>query len=414
MRTGMILIAGGLLLLPALWTSAFGLTLTPVITTGLNSPTFATSPPGDSRLFVSERSGAIKVFTNNGTLIGTFITIADVNTGGEGGLLGLAFHPDYAANGYFFVSYTKTINNRLSTVIERYSVSSDPDVAGTSPPKIILTVRQPDANHNAGWIGFSPLDGYLYIPLGDGGGGHDTHGNGQDINTLLGSVLRIDVDTEPAVAYAIPPDNPFVDETGLDEIWVYGVRNPWRAGFDRQTGEFYFGDVGQQSWEEVNRGQRKGNFGWPLREGFVATPTGGVGGPLSPRVDPLHVYPNGTQIARSVVGGVVYRGPVLALQGKYLFAEFYTGDIWQMDPDGSNVEPLSSELAYNGTPIAFGEDRDGNVYLVDFGGTVYRFEGEVASAVIASVTMLPTFAIAAVIIFLLAFTVLTLNRRGNF
>ena len=378
--------------------AASALSLTPLVTSDLDAPTFITSPPGDSRLFVTERSGAIKIFTNDGSAIGTFITIPDVNTGGEGGLLGLAFHPDYNSNGYFFVSYTKTIAGQFSTIVERYSVSADPNIASGAPPKLILSVSQPDTNHNAGWIGFSPSDGYLYIPLGDGGGGHDTYDNGQNLGTLLGSVLRIDVNTAPEVPYAIPDDNPFIDEAGLDEIWAYGVRNPWRAGFDRHTGAFYFGDVGQRTWEEVNRGERQGNFGWPLREGFVATPTGGVGGPLSPRVDPLHVYRNSSQTPRSVVGGVVYRGPVLALQGKYLFAEFYNGDIWRMDPDGSNVEPLSTELAYEGTPIAFGEDGSGDVYLVDFAGVVYRFEGEEAAAVTRTLPLMPivlAFALAA-------------------
>ena len=307
----------------------------------------------------------------------------------EGGLLGIAFHPNYSQNGYIFVSYTATIAGQFSTVIERYSASAaNPNVVSGTAPKEILTVAQPRTNHNAGWIGFSPTDGYLYIPLGDGGSGHDLFGNGQNINSLLGSILRLDVDTPSAVPYQIPSDNPFIDRPGLDEIWAYGVRNPWRAGFDRQTGVFYFGDVGQRSWEEINRGEKEGNFGWPLREGFVETPTGTVGGPLSPRVDPIHVYPN-PEVGQSVVGGVVYRGPVLALQGQYLFAEFFTGDIWQMNPDGSNVTPLSDSLSYSGTPVAFGEDNDGDVYLVDFGGTVYRFEGEVAPPATVSIPAAP-------------------------
>ena len=357
---------------------ALGISLNPIITSGLNAPTFLASPPDDSRLFVAERSGAIKVFSADGDFLATFITIADVDTTNEGGLLGLAFHPDYASNGYFFVSYTATLGGQFSTVIARYSVSPDPNIASMAPPKTILTVAQPATNHNAGWIGFSPVDGYLYIPLGDGGGGHDTYNNGQDINTLLGSILRLDVDTPPAVPYTSPSTNPFVNQAGRDEIWAYGVRNPWRAGFDRATGELYFGDVGQNSWEEVNRGEREGNFGWPLREGLVATPTGGVGGDLSPRADPLHVYPN-PAVGRSIVGGTVYRGPVLALQGKYLFAEFYSGEIWHMATDGSAVTPISNILSYSGTPIAFGEGHNGDLYLVDFGGSVYRFAGEIAS-----------------------------------
>ena len=316
------------------------LTLERVISSNLVSPTFLASPPGDDRLFVSERNGAIKVFDNAGNFLSTFLSLSDVNTVQEGGLLGFAFHPNYSDNGHIFVSYTVRISGTFFSRIERYGTStSDPNVASTAPPKLIISVLQPQPNHNAGWIGFSPIDGYLYIPMGDGGNSHDFFNNGQNTNSLLGSILRLDIDTPDSTPYQNPSDNPFVDRAGLDEIWAYGVRNPWRAGFDRQTGIFYFGDVGQGSWEEINRGEKEGNFGWPLREGFVATPTGGVGGPLSPRVDPIHAYPN-PAVGQSVVGGVVYRGPVLALQGQYLFAEFFTGDIWQMNPDGSNVTPV--------------------------------------------------------------------------
>ena len=401
--------------LSCLWlVPAFGLSLSPVITDGLNAPTFLASAPKDSRLFVTERSGAIKVFTSDGNFLGTFITIANVDTTNEGGLLGLAFHPDYASNGYFFVSYTATVSGQFSTVIERYSVSANPNVASTAPPKTILTVAQPATNHNAGWIGFSPTDGYLYIPLGDGGGGHDTYNKGQDINSLLGSILRIDVDTPSAVPYASPATNPFVNKAGLDEIWAYGVRNPWRAGFDRTTGELYFGDVGQNSWEEVNRGEREGNYGWPLREGFVATPTGGVGGDLSPRIDPIHVYPN-PAVGRSIVAGTVYRGPVLALQGKYLFAEFYSGEIWHMATDGSAVTSISAMLSYGGTPIAFGEGHNGDLYLVDFGGSVYRFEGEIASNSAKKVPALPWLVslFGVVMLMLLAFKKLAAKELKN-
>ncbi|MEM7467334.1 MAG: PQQ-dependent sugar dehydrogenase [Pseudomonadota bacterium] len=379
------LIIGALLLFGL---SAKALELTPVISSNLSQPTFIASPPNDDRLFVSERGGSLKVFTNDGTYIGVFLSITGVNTSGEGGFLGFAFHPDYDTNGYIFVSYTGSPGGQFSTIIERYETSANPNVASSTTPKEILTVAQPRTNHNAGWIGFSPVDGYLYIPMGDGGGGNDTFGNGQNLSTLLGSILRLNVDAPSGVPYLIPDDNPYTTEAGLDEIWAHGVRNPWRAGFDSQTGEFYFGDVGQGAWEEVNRGEIKGNFGWPLREGFIATP-GSVGGELSPRVDPLHVYPNFPTVPRSVVGGVVYRGPVLALQGKYLFAEFYTSDIWQMDLDGSNVVPLANDLGFGGTPIAFGEDTSGDVYLVDLGGTVYRFDGEQALATVRQVPVLP-------------------------
>ena len=379
-----------------------------LIDSNLNSPTYLTSPPGDDRLFVTERSGAIKIFENDGQFIATFITIAGVNTSNEGGLLGLAFDPNYASNGHFFVSYTGNRNGQFSTVVERYTVSSNPDMASVAAPKPILTVPQPSTNHNAGWIGFSPLDGFLYIPLGDGGGGHDTFDHGQNIETLLGSVLRLDINAPPLTPYAVPDSNPFVGKPGLDEIWAYGVRNPWRAGFDRQTGEFYFGDVGQHTWEEVNRGEAGGNFGWPLREGFVETPTGSVGGPLAERVDPLHVYAN-PAVGRSIVGGVVYRGPVAELQGKYLFAEFYTGDMWALLPATNEVSPLDT-ISFSGRPIAFGEDDDGDVYLVDIGGRVYRFGGPGIEPMSFSVSALP---LGYGIAFVLLTALLVLLPYGN-
>lgn len=362
-------------------------TLELLIETNLNTPTFLTSPPGDDRLFVSERAGAIKIFQKDGQFIGTFVTVPGVSTSGEGGLLGVAFDPAYTSNGYFYVSYTGFDNGNFATIIERFSVSSDPNIAVATPAKRIIAIAQPDNNHNAGWIGFGPNDGYLYIPLGDGGGGHDIFDNGQELETLLGSILRLDVNAPVLEAYRIPADNPFVGQFGRDEIWAYGVRNPWRAGFDRHTGEFYFGDVGQNSWEEVNKGESGGNFGWPLREGFVPTPTGGVGGDLNERVDPIHVYAN-PAVGRSVVGGVVYRGAVTDLQGRYLFAEFYTRDIWALSLTDNSVTRLSDELPIGGRPIAFGEDNDGDVYVVTFSGAVYRFGGDMAVAS-AAVPMLP-------------------------
>lgn len=383
------------------------LTLDVLIDTNLTAPTYLASPPGDERLFVSERAGNIKVFRNDGQFIGTFLSVTGVSTTNEGGLLGFAFDPSYATNGYFYVSYTGIDNGGFATIIERYSVSSDPNISNPTPSKRIITVAQPNTNHNAGWIGFSPIDGYLYVPLGDGGGGHDTYNNGQDIQTLLGSVLRLDMNVVDPTPYAIPADNPFVGVPGLDEIWAYGVRNPWRAGFDRQTGEFYFGDVGQNTWEEVNLGESGGNFGWPLREGFVATPTGGVGGDLDDRIDPIHVYAN-PAVGRSIVGGLVYRGPVAALRGRYLFAEFFTGDIWAMDLADNSITALSHTLSYSGRPIAFSEDSDGNVYLVDVNGRVYRFNGAHADESRVSVPVLPY---AFSILLLISLSVLCLREN---
>ncbi|MCZ6816143.1 MAG: PQQ-dependent sugar dehydrogenase, partial [Planctomycetota bacterium] len=293
--------------------SWFGLAVTaqtPVtaarIATGLNRPVFVTSPAGDvDRLFVVEQhTGRIRIISlGDGTINGTaFLTVTGLATGNEQGLLGLAFHPDYAANGFLYVNFTA---NDGTTHIRRYTASSDPNLADPASALTILTYSQPQSNHNGGWLGFGP-DGYLYIATGDGGGGNDNDtghtastGNAQDVmDNLLGKILRLDVngDDFPIDAnrnYAIPPDNPFVGVAGDDEIWAYGLRNPWRASFDRRTGDFYIGDVGQREREEINvlPGSSIGgeNYGWRLREGMIATPN--VGGARPPgAIDPIFDY----------------------------------------------------------------------------------------------------------------------------
>jgi glucose/arabinose dehydrogenase len=381
------------------------------VATGLNRPVFLTAPPGDrNRVFVvEEHTGEILIIDlTDGSINATpFLTVTGLSTGDEQGLLGLAFHPDYAVNGYFYVYFTDPSSN-----VVRYQVSGDPDVADASSETPVLSFSQPAANHNAGWIGFGP-DDTLYIASGDGGGSDDNDaghtpgtGNAQDItDNLLGKILRIDVDgdgfpADPNRNYAIPADNPFVGVTGDDEIWAYGLRNPWRMSFDRATGDLYIADVGQTRCEEldVQPGGSGGgeNYGWRLREGVIATPTGSVGGPPPPgSIDPIFDYPHPNTAGsepcsdpgagfegRSITGGTVYRGPVQELQGRYFFADYVTADLWSLrfdgsDPslfDGTNYTDLTD---HSGDPrfipdvgtiasvSSFGEDDAGNLYVLD-------------------------------------------------
>jgi len=406
------------------------------VATGLAGPMFATHPPGDpTRLFIAERGTAvggnnanatanIRILNLTGptpTLEATpFLSITGLNINGEGGLLGLAFHPDYAANGKFYVNVTandSVAGTPFSTYIREYTVSANPNVANTSFTPV-LTFTQPQDNHNGGWIGFSPNDGYLYIMSGDGGSGNDSGsghlpgGNGQSTETLLGKALRIDVGdiaanddfpADPQKNYRIPDSNPFADQrdenrvvtsvvAGADEIWAYGLRNPFRAGFDRATGDLWIGDVGQERREEVNfqPGTSAGgeNYGWRLREGFIQTPT--VGGPKpADNVDPIWDYKGSRSpdilpedadfIGQSVVGGVVYRGPDPSLQGVYFFADNSTNRIWtlrRLEGGGVQVDYVTPNLPPNigspGSPSSIIEDASGNLYITYLTGAVYR------------------------------------------
>ncbi len=383
------------------------------VATGLASPLYATSPPGDAeRVFVLEKvTGRIRIVLPASKTIQEppFLDLDDLFTASESGLLGLAFHPEYAENGFFYVHYNDASDD---SIVARYTVSENSDVADPGSFSQVLRVDQPDGepNHKGGWLGFGPDDGYLYLGLGDGGGAWDDHGtigNGQDKTTLLGKILRIDVDTDafpadPDRNYAIPPDNPFVAEAGtLPEIWAFGLRNPWRASFDRETGDLWIGDVGQGSREEIDfQPAASGggeNYGWRLREGTQETPPppGGdpVGGPRPPgNVDPIYDYPHTTapMCRGSVTGGYVYRGPVEALRGLYFFSDFCDTRVESLrfdgsDPsefDGTNFTDLTD---WTGTPeftpdegtidfvASYGEDGDGNLYLVDYvGGELFR------------------------------------------
>jgi glucose/arabinose dehydrogenase len=324
---------------------------------------------GDARVFVVEQSGLIHVLQDGQPLPTPYLDIRDrVNdNASERGLLGLTFHPDYQSNGLLFVNYT---GSNGETVISRFQVSRDPNLADPDSETFLLRIAQPYANHNGGGLKFGP-DGLLYIGTGDGGSGGDPQGNGQRLDTLLGKILRIDVDqVQP---YTIPPDNPWIGTDGLPEIWAYGLRNPWRFSFDRLTGDLYIADVGQNVWEEVNfqpSGSPGGeNYGWNLREGahpFNSESTNGL-------VDPVAEYSH--ELGCSVTGGVVIRSPALpSWNGIYLYADYCTGIIWGLIQGEKGTWETRQLFTTPFTISSFGEDFGGEVYILDYRGSVYRLE----------------------------------------
>lgn len=357
------------------------------IASGLDQPLYVTAPPGDTgRLFIVEKTGAILVLDlgSGGILEQPFLDLSgEVSTGGEQGLLGLAFHPDYAGNGVFYVNLT---NRDGDTEIRAYRVSADDPNRADPAGSLVMTVDQPFANHNGGWLGFGP-DGYLYIALGDGGSGGDPQNHAQNLDSLLGKILRIDVSADAfpgdgARNYAIPPDNPFAATPGADEIWAYGLRNPWRASFDSATGTLFIADVGQGAREEVDIGIAGGNYGWPTFEGdrlYSSRPlTGGDA------IAPIAVYDHSQGF--SITGGYVYRGPSTDLQGLYFYADFGSARVWTLQHDGSgwvSAERTSQIVTTAGTidsPASFGEDAFGNLYVVDLDGEVFRLTGHAVAA----------------------------------
>ena len=338
------------------------------VVSGLTAPLYLTSPPGDDRLFVVEQTGRI-VIVENGQLLATpFLDLtAQVQSGGERGLLGMAFHPGYATNGRFFVSYT---DGTGTSRVERYTVSADPGVADPGSAVAVLSVDQPFANHNGGQITFGP-DGMLYFALGDGGSGGDPLGSGQDTGTLLGSILRLDVDG--GAPYAVPADNPFVGEAGADEIWAYGLRNPWRFSFDRVAGRIYIADVGQNQWEEVSVAPADAgglNYGWNVMEGSscynaASCDTSGL-------TLPALEYDHGQGC--SITGGYVYRGDAIPeIRGHYFYSDFCTGFLRSFVWDGNGVtEETSWSVGSLGPVLSFGEDAAGELYILSGTGRVLR------------------------------------------
>lgn len=355
---------------------ALRLSLAPVLD-GLSSPVFVThAGDGRGRLFVVEKTGAVRILAGGRRLAEPFLNLADriTSSGYEQGLLGLAFPPDYAARGFFFVNYT---DRRGDTIVSRFSVTADPNIADPASERQVLRIDQPAANHNGGMLAFGP-DGMLWIGTGDGGGANDRYGNGQNPATLLGKMLRLDVTADPDQPYIVPSDNPWVSEKWdgvdvADEVWAIGLRNPWRYSFDRVTGDLWIADVGQNQIEEVNvvrAGSRGGlNFGWPVAEGDDCFQ--GAGCERSGLEEPVATYRHGAD-GCSVTGGYVYRGQRFpALVGTYLYADFCSGRIWGIDA----AEPSQPVLLLeSGSAISsFGEDEDGGLYVTDLGrGTVQQ------------------------------------------
>lgn len=328
---------------------------------------------GSGRLFVVEQAGRIKIIQNGQVLAQPFLNVSSlvVTTYSEQGLLGLAFHPDYPTTPYFYLNYTRLSDG--DTVIARYTVSADPDVADPASASILLTIDQPFTNHNGGQLLFSPVDGYLYIGMGDGGSGDDPQDNAQNLNTLLGKMLRLDVDS--AAPYAIPADNPYVGISGLDEIWASGLRNPWRFSFDYLTGDLYIGDVGQNQYEEIDfqaAGTPGGsNFGWRCREGmhdYNFEPSCA----LASLTEPVAEYSH--SLGCSITGGFVYRGLAFPdLFGRYFYGDYCSGRIWSFFQVSSNPDIFSPPELLLDTPLrisAFGEDENRELYIVDHNGTV--------------------------------------------
>ncbi len=342
---------------------------------GLNQPVgLFNAGDGSGRLFILEQAGLILVM-KGGTIIPTpFLNLTEkVNCCGERGLLGLVFHPRYIDNGYFYVDYTEKVGTQLYTVIARYKVSTgNPDEADPGSEVRILRIEQPFLNHKGGQLAFGP-DGYLYIGMGDGGSEGDPLGNGQSLQTLLGKILRIDVDHGDP--YGIPADNPFVNGGGLVEIWAYGLRNPWRFSFDKLTGGLYIGDVGQDAWEEIDYlpagSPGGGNFGWSYYEGNH--PYRG-----SPPADMQFIMPVAEYshtLGNAVIGGYVYQGYSLpAWQGVYVYGDYGSGRVWGLLrlPDGTwqNREMFQTGLNIS----AFGVDEAGEMYLVDYGGRILQLK----------------------------------------
>ncbi len=330
---------------------------------------------GDDRLFILEKdAGDIEIINTSGQYIGTFLDVTGlISTGGERGLLGLAFHPNYLENGYFYLNYTNTSGN---TVIARYQVSANPNQANPLSATVLMTIPQPYSNHNGGHLAFGP-DGYLYIGMGDGGSGGDPQNYAQNPQSLLGKMLRIDVNA--GELYAIPDTNPFVGQNDtLPEIWAIGLRNPWKFSFDRLTGDLFIADVGQNVLEEINFQEASSaggeNYGWRCYEGNSAYNTAGCLN-ANMYVDPIANFSHGAPYNFcSITGGVVYRGNNFpALQGTYFFSDYCDGDVYALISNG-NVWTAEEWFASSAGIVAFGEDLDGEVYVVNNNGTIYRLE----------------------------------------
>jgi glucose/arabinose dehydrogenase len=345
---------------------------------GFSSPVhIANANDGSDRIFVVEQCGTIKIIQGGATLSTPFLDISSVVLcGGEQGLLSVAFPPNYAAAAHFYVYYTNLSGNN---VVARYSLTGDPNVADSASGQIVLTIPHPDYNnHNGGQLAFGP-DGFLYIGPGDGGSGGDPNDNAQNPNQLLGKILRIDVETGNPTTYTVPAGNPFVSTPGyLPEIWAVGMRNPWRFSFDRQTGDLYIADVGQDAYEEVDFQSAASaggeNYGWRILEGrHCYNPSSGCVPPAN-YAAPVTEYAHGAgdSTGCSITGGFVYRGTdYVSMQGFYFFSDYCTGRLWALiNAGGSWKKKELLDTNYNVT--TFGEDEAGNIYFADAGGAIYK------------------------------------------
>ena len=373
------------------------------VASGLTQPLFVTAPPGDfRRLFIVQQDGTIRILNLLTSTLNPapFLTLTGLtDTRGEQGLLGMAFDPNYATNGKFYLNFTVpggAFGNGV-THVSQFSVRGNPDIADPNSERILITFDHPESNHNGGWIGFSPRTGdanNLYIATGDGGAGNDQgtghiepDGNAQNLTTLLGKMLRIHVDSAAGTA-TIPSNNPFVGMSGArGEIWAFGLRNPFRNSFDRQTGRMFIGDVGQDTREEIDVQQATNagggeNYGWRVREGSIQNPAF-PGSPTPPgAIDPIFDYSH--SVGQTIIGGYVYRGNRISdLRGVYVFGDYSAGQIFSFDYDGSNVsnfQTITSQLFPTSVggftlshPSSLGEDANGELYITDIGnGSVFK------------------------------------------
>jgi len=356
--------------LPAAPADESPVALAQVLSGRLEKPLFLThAGDGSARLYILEQPGRIRLLEQGVLSAVPFLDLADrvLMDATERGLLGLAFHPDYRRNGRFFVNYTRQPDG--ATVVAEYRRGGSP-ASASREERVVLVVMHPESNHNGGMIAFGP-DGYLYIGMGDGGGGGDPGNRAQNLHELLGKILRIDVDHGDP--YAIPADNPFAKEGGRPEIYAVGMRNPWRFSFDRESGSLWVADVGQKKWEEVDFVTRGGNYGWRVMEGAhcynpaVACPTAGLA---------LPVMEYGHEEGRcSIIGGYVYRGRAIpALRGRYVSGDFCSGEVFafrKSDEGGGGTSP--TVLLKTGFRISsFGQDEEGELYVLDHSGGIYR------------------------------------------
>lgn len=338
------------------------------IASGLSNPVYLAAPPGDARRFIVEQQGRILVVENGSVLQAPFLDIVSkVSSGGERGLLSVAFHPRFATNGYVYVNYTDVNGD---TRVERYRVSNNRNVADPGSAKLIIRVDQPYSNHNGGLVMFGS-DAMLYIGMGDGGSGGDPHGHGQNRQSLLGKMLRLNVDSGDP--YSIPPDNPFAAGGGRGEIWAIGMRNPWRFAFDRVGGFLYIADVGQNQWEEISAVPARSaglNYGWNIAEGnhCYASPSCDLIGLVRPVLEYSHDQ------GCSVTGGFVYRGMRMpALTGTYFYSDYCSGWLRSFRlANGAATELREWAVGEIGNVTSFGEDAAGELYILSSNGRVYR------------------------------------------